>query len=305
MNPPASTLHDFDQPISSPAVSFPTRPFYWSVRRELWEFRSIYIAPLAVAAVYLFGFMISLIHLPARISALDPSRQQEALQQPYDFVALAIMGTTFLIALFYSVEAFQGERRDRSILFWKSLPVSDLTTVLSKAAIPIVIIPLLTVAVTLVTQWMMFLVSSAVLAGSGLGVGTLTSNVPLGQMQLGLMFHLIAIHGLWYAPIFGWLLLVSAWARRVAFLWAALPPLAIVFVERISFGTSYFGQLLGERIAGGSRSAVLSSPGGMPVHLDHFHLGEFLASPGLWIGLALTAAFLFAAARMRRDRGPV
>src|SRR5438046_9691921 len=70
----------------APAVLSPTRPMYWSVRRGLWENRSIYIAPLAVAGVFLFGFLISAIHLPARmrgLSALDPAKQREALPLPF------------------------------------------------------------------------------------------------------------------------------------------------------------------------------------------------------------------------------
>ena len=59
--------------------------------------------------------------------------------------------------MFYCLDALYGERRDRSILFWKSLPVSDLTTVLSKASIPIVVLPLLTFAVTVATQLIMLL----------------------------------------------------------------------------------------------------------------------------------------------------
>ncbi len=285
-------------------VPSPTRPYYWSVRRELWEFRSIYIAPVAVAAVFLFGFLISTIHLARRIRALDPQRQQAALQQPYDFVALAIMGTTFLIAIFYSLEAFQGERRDRSILFWKSLPVSDLTTVLAKATVPIVILPVLTFAVTFVTQWIMFLMSLVIFAGSGLGVGTLTSNVHLGQMQAGILFHLLAIHGLWYAPIFGWLLLVSAWARRFAFLWAALPLLAIGFVEKIAFGTKFFAELLGNRLGGGAVGEAFPADG-MPMHPFGSHTAGFFTSPGLWLGLAFTAACLLAAVRLRRNRSSI
>jgi len=109
---------------------------YWSVRRELWENRSIYIAPLAVAAVFLFGFLISTIHLPGKMraaSALDPLRQHELIAQPYLIASGLMMLTTLVVGVFYCLDALYGERRDRSILFWKSLPVSDLTTVLSKA----------------------------------------------------------------------------------------------------------------------------------------------------------------------------
>ena len=140
------------------------------MRRELFEYRSIYIAPLAVAALFLFGYLISAIRLPHKLqaAALDPIQQHKLIAHPYDVAALLIMGATFIIALFYSVDALHGERRDRSILFWKSLPVSDLTTVLSKASIPLVVIPLLTFAITVVTQFIMLLLSSAVLLGSGL-----------------------------------------------------------------------------------------------------------------------------------------
>ncbi len=135
----------------APAVLSPSRPMYWSVRRELWENRSIYIAPLAVAGVFLFGFLISTIHLPSRmraLSALDPAQQREAIAMPFDIAAALLMLTQLLVGAFYCLDALHGERRDRSILFWKSLPVSDLTTVLSKASIPLVVLPLLTFTIT-------------------------------------------------------------------------------------------------------------------------------------------------------------
>ena len=90
------------QPIAPAAIS-PTQPFYWSVRRELWENRSIYIAPLAVAAVFLFSFLISAIHLPSKMRAalaLDPMQQQELIGKPYNFVALSIMATAIIVGVF-------------------------------------------------------------------------------------------------------------------------------------------------------------------------------------------------------------
>jgi ABC-2 type transport system permease protein len=294
--------------VIAPAVISATRRMYWSVRRELWENRSIYIAPLAVAAVILFGFLISTIHLPDKMRAalaLDPAKQHELIEQPYSFAALLIMGTTFIVAVFYCLDALHGERRDRSILFWKSLPVSDLTTVLSKASIPLVVLPLLTFAITVVTQWIMLLLSTAVLLGSGLSVATLWTHLPLFQMWLMLLYHLLAIHALWYAPIFGWLLLVSGWARRAAFLWAALPLLAIGVVEKIAFNTSHFAAMLGHRLSGGSEGVGFTA-GSMSMDLlTQLTPGQFLISPGLWVGLAVTAAFLAAAVRLRRYQGPI
>src|ERR1700682_3177421 len=165
--------------VIAPAVISGTRRMYWSVRRELWESRSIYIAPLAAAAVFLFGFLISTIHLPDKMRAalaLNPVQQHELIGQPYSFAAILIMGTAFIVGVFYCLDALHGERRDRSILFWKSLPVSDLTTVLSKASIPLVVSALITLASIVVLQWIMLLLSSAVLLGSGVSVATLWTD---------------------------------------------------------------------------------------------------------------------------------
>jgi len=284
-----------------------TRPFYWSIRRELWENRSIYIAPLGVAAVYLVGFLLSMISLPHRmraLSALDPAAQHHALLKPYDFAAGLLMLTQILVGFFYSLDAMHSERRDRSILFWKSLPVSDFTTVLSKAAVPIVIVPLFTFAVTFATQSVMLLMSSVVLLGSGQSNATLWTQLSFLQMSLMLLYHLVTIHSLWHAPFYGWLLLVSAWARRAAILWAVLPVLAIAFVEKIAFNTSYFAAMLGHRLAGGSEA--FTAPGAMPLDpMTHLTPGNFILSPGLWLGLGVTAAFLYAAAEVRRYREPI
>jgi ABC-2 type transport system permease protein len=295
--------------VIAPAVISATRPMYWSVRRELWENRSIYIAPLAVAALILFGFLIGATHLPDRMRtalALDPMQQHELIAQPYNFAALLIMGTTLIVGVFYCLDALHGERRDRSILFWKSLPVSDLTTVLSKASIPLVVLPLLTFATIVATQWIMLLLSTAVLLGSGLSVRTLWTQLPWFQMALMLLYHLLAVHALYYAPIYGWLLLVSGWARRAAFLWAGLPLLAICIVEKIAFNTSYFVGMLQSRLSGGPEAAAFPVPGSAPVHpLGHLNPLNFLSSPGLWIGLVVFAAFLAAAVRLRRYQGPI
>ncbi len=298
-----------DSQVIAPAVISTTRPLYWSVRRELWENRSIYIAPLAVAALILFGFLISTIHLPDKMraaAALNPMQQHELIEQPYNFAALLIMGTTFIVGVFYCLDALHGERRDRSILLWKSLPVSDLTTVLSKASIPLMVLPLLTFAIIVATQWIMLLLSTAVLLGSGRSVATLWTQLSLFQMWLMLLYHLLAVHALYYAPFYGWLLLVSGWARRAAFLWAGLPLLAIGVVEKIAFNTSHFADMLGSRFSGGAEAGAVTAPGSVLMHpLTLLTLGKFLSSPGLWIGLAVFAAFLAAAVRLRRYQGPI
>jgi len=291
------------------AMAIPAaRLMYWSVRRELWENRAIYVAPVAAACVFLFGFSISILHLLVEMHAapwLDAMQQREMSGQPYEFAEDLIMGTALIVGLFYSVDALYGERRDRSILFWKSAPVSDLTTVLSKAAIPIVILPLLSFAITVLTQWIMLMISSAVLLGSGQNVATLWSQVGISHRWPMLLFHFLCIHGLWQSPIYAWLLLISGWARRVPILWAAMPPLTIGIVEKVAFNTTYFGSLIGKRFTGGSEGTAIMERGRAMDPTMLFAPLHFLINPGLWLGLAVTAAFLAAAVRLRRYRGPV
>src|SRR5437667_461904 len=285
-----------------------TRPFHWSVRREVWENRSIYIAPLIVAVVVVLGFLVSTIGLAERRQAvlmLGPEKARAAIEVPYDIAAMMLIFTAFIVGVFYCLDALQGERRDRSILFWKSLPVSDLTTVLSKATIPLVVLPLLTFTITVAMQLIMLLLSSAVLLGSGLNVATLWTQLSFVQMSLLLLYHLVTIHALWPAPIYAWLLLVSGWARRAAFLWAVLPLLAIGVFEKIVFHTSHFAAMLGQRISG-SGAEAFTMPGSFPTDpMTHLTPGNFLSSPDLWIGLAIAAAFLAAAVRLRRYQGPI
>ena len=310
MNIPPNALSE--TPLGSQVIAAAEIPaarrMYWAVQRELWENRSIFIAPVAVAGLTLVAFLISAIHLPGKMraaAALSPMEQHKLMAQPYLIAAGLMMLTTLAVGIFYCLDALYGERRDRSILFWKSLPLSDLETVLSKMVTPVVILPLVTFGVAVMTQWIMLLVSSAVLLGSGMSVATLWTHASLFQTWLTLLYHLLTVHGLWYAPIYGWLLLVSAWARRAPLLWATLPPLAIATVEGIAFNTSYFGRMLIDRMLGGPAGDDFMASSLSMDPLMHFKPGQFLASPGLWIGLAVAAAFLAAAVRLRRYHAPI
>jgi len=326
------------------AVLSTTRPLYWSIRRELWENRSIYVAPLAVAVVGLLGFSISLIGLPRsmrELTALDPAHQRIMLAMPYSHAAWLLILTAFVVGMFYSLDALHGERRDRSILFWKSLPVSDLTTVLSKASIPLVVLPLL-VDQFLITlqnrewidpifgrdiahrrQWIAFLeraieyhgddtialimllLSTVVLLISDAGARTLWTNLPLFQMQFVLLYGL-AVLALWHAPLYVWLLLVSGWARRATFLWAVLPPLAIGVFEKTAFHTSYFGSLLHDRLSGFAADAfAFKGQDGVPVDPHFIPLTQL--TPGKFLAtpglwIGLGVAAIFLAAAVRLRR---
>src|ERR1700719_3384127 len=168
-----------------------TWPLYWSVRRELWENRSIYIVPLIVAAVEVFGFAISTIGLAERrrgVLLLDPAHQRAAIEQPYDLAAMMMIFVVFIVGVFYCLDALYGERRDRSILFWKSLPVSDLTTVLSKATIPLVVLPVICFALAVCVQLIMLLMTSANLISHGMSPATTWAHFPVFQKWWGLLY---------------------------------------------------------------------------------------------------------------------
>ena len=309
MNTPSNAVPEspLDSQTVTPAALAATRPLYWSIRRELWENRSIYIAPLVVAAVQVLGFAISTIGLAERRRAvllLDPERQRAQIELPYDIVAIMMIFIVFIVGVFYCLDALHGERRDRSILFWKSLPVSDLTTVLSKASIPLVVLPLLAFAITVCVQLMMLVISSANLSMHGVSPATTWAHFPVFQNWLVLLYGLVAI-ALWHAPIYGWLLLISGWARRAIFLWAVLPFIAIQILEKIAFNTSHVAAVLKDRLIGFAADAFAFGADGTVDTLAQLTPGKFLSTPGLWIGLAVAAAFLAAAIRLRRYREPI
>jgi ABC-2 type transport system permease protein len=298
-----------------PAPARPTRPFYWSVRRELWEHAAIYLAPLAAAGVMIVGFLISAIGLPQRrveTLKLDLVKQAHLVGQPYLFAALAIILTMVIVGCFYCLSALNTERRDRTILFWKSLPVSDLVTVLAKVVVPLAILPVLAFVVVLAEQGIIWLVTTAMLLASGVSPAVpWTAGDVLGEVVV-LIYALVTLT-LWLAPVYAWLLLVSAWARRAPFLWAVLPPLALCFLEHVAFNTSHlWGELL-NRLFGSypgafitPTKAVLKANGGMPdFDLAHLDPGKFVGTPGLYGGLAVGVVFMATAIWLRRRREPI
>jgi ABC-2 type transport system permease protein len=304
MNPRSNGVPE--APLDSPPAALrATRPWYWSVRRELWENRSLYVVPLAIAGVVLFSYLVGTIGLPARlrsVAALDAAQQQAKLAAPFSMAASVIILFSYVTAAFYCLDALYGERRDRSILFWKSLPVSDLTTVLAKLSIPLVVLPLFIFAVVIATQLAMRLLSSVVALLNGLSPAPLWTRVPLVRMSLVMLYGLV-VHALWHAPLYSWLLLLSAWARRLPILWAVMPPLVLGAFEHMAFGSSQIGALIRYRLIGTLAVAFdFKAQGHIVPVLEPV---RFLGSPGLWSGLLFAAAFLAMSVRLRRNREPI
>lgn len=279
--------------------------FIWSLRRELWENPWLWRAPAAIAAVVFVGFVAyALGRLPAQVAELASvlaAHGSNHLREPYELVSGVMMGIGLLLAVIYCVDALYGERRDRSVLLWKSLPVGDLETVLAKLCIPTVVLPAIVWGFTVVLQLAMLLASTAVLAAHGQSASVVWSSSRVFADAVPLLYHLVALHGIATSPIYAWILLVSAWAPRAPLAWAILPPVAIGVLEKVALGTTRFAALLLGRLGGGGSGASASPANGDLMPLMNPTLLGLIVAPGFWLGLAVAAVFVLGAVRQRRS----
>ena len=306
-------------------------PMRTLLRRELWEHRAITLAPVVFGGLFVAVNLLAAlgvvkvqidageVDLAGLVASLDANRAGALMQLGLAMVAMALNTVMVFVSVFYLLDCLYVERKDRSILFWKSLPVSDARIVGSKLLTAGVMVPLVTLAVFIVTGLCMYVITGMAFQFAGSSAVFSAGPAALAEAALAHAYAL-TVHTIWYLPIFGWLLLVSAWARRALLLWAVLPPVAINVVERIAFGTSHFAALLQERLVGIYLLAFtedherqhlmwqyndeyanvdLQFSKGLLGLLDP---GKLLASPGLWGGIAVAAAFFAAAVWMRRYR---
>jgi ABC-2 type transport system permease protein len=305
----AMTASGLKSSAAAPVEISALRRFLWALRREIWENRSIYVAPLATGGAFVIAFLIALPrHLPQMRAALlgGNMKQHDNLLFPFDLAAGLMMLVVGVVGVFYCVDALYGERRDRSILFWKSLPLSDVLTVLAKISIPLLVLPVIAWAVATVVELMMAVMTTVALAATGAGSAALWMHLSFPRMSVLLLYHLLTVHAFWWAPFFGWMLMVSAWARRAPLLWATLPIVVVAVVERIAFSTSHVLHMLQSRLLSGSHDVVLPAPNTFPTHpMTQMTPVSFMTNPNLWVGFLLTALFLAAAVRLRRYREPV
>ena len=286
----------------------PWRLFSWSVRRELWHSRAIVFAPFAIGALFIAGAVIAAFNagdLISQLQAVDPRRRAEFMAAPTLFAAEMIKLIAVLLAATYTFEAFHGERRDRSILFWKSLPVSDTITVLAKAAVPLLVVPIVTCVATIVTQIVMLVIAGAAFSMNGMSFTTPLTETQFASMLPWTLFSVFA-QVLWQSPLYAWLMLVSGWARRLPALWAIGVPIGVSIVEGLAFQTAYFGTAVKARLSDGyaaifGNSARSSTASGRGVD----DLLVFFSSMPLWAGIAIAVAFIVAAIWLRRRAEPI
>jgi len=180
--------------------------FIWLIRREIWEHKAIWVAPLIVIACLVLLVVTGNVHLGpigtmdggAALGKFTPDVQQKLLLIAYAGLALVVDMVMGIIAFFYALDSLYADRRDRSVLFWKSLPLSDSETVLSKFAVAAVVIPLVSLLGAFVAQFVVAAGGSAKLAMSGMSAGIMWQpEAILGGMTVAFLWCVTAI--LWYA----------------------------------------------------------------------------------------------------------
>ncbi len=285
--------------------------YMWLVRREFWENRAIWIVPAVIGAVLTIAALFGRIDLGAAISAEQQRMIAPTVLLAYGFTFFAVMS---IYSSWYLLECLYTDRKDRSVLFWKSLPITDAATVLTKLFTGVIAIPLVYfLAADVSTLLMAFIVSMRAHAYFG---------SVLWQPELWLQLHALWLYvivttALWFLPLTGWLLLVSAWAKRAVVLWLVLPPLALYGVEHWFFGTHFVGNQLTERALGYLPRAfydhsnpaawsttvigtdTITAPSSVWRLLNPI---GFVSSPATWVGVLVGAAMIYGAIQLRLRR---
>ena len=269
----------------------------WLIRREFWENRAIWMIPAVFGALLILAALFGQVSIPKLTSPLEMHEAAGAFQ--------VIVGVMFFVVMsvystWYLLDCLYADRKDRSILFWKSLPISDAKTVLSKLLVGMVLIPLVYFAAADATALIAAFILS-IRARASIGSALWQPDV-WWQIQVLWVYSIITA-ALWYLPIAGWLMLVSAWAKRAVMLWAVLPPLVLYILERVFFGTHTIGNVFARRMAGwplaafnGAKHVWTEGSGvvdnnGVPVTVWHLiNPSGFFTSAETWIGAAVGIA---------------
>ena len=302
------------------------------IRREYWENKGAFrTTPLVIGGIYIAFLLMSIFttaHFDNEMYTFREAIRMLAEQTP-EFRSVhgseVMLGSSLFftvvlafVVFFYLLGALYDDRKDRSILFWKSLPASDTLTIASKLLSAMVLAPLIFWVIIVITQIIMAGIASLMVLSVGENPWTLFLSVvnPFKAWALLLVSYLAA--SIWFLPMYGWLLLVSSFAPRIPLLFAVLPPVVfailqvwITFLETFTFNASLFG-LIGEWVA--NSPAILTAQVhdgqgtlalGMPLTKDFDHavtvanILDRLFSLQMAGGLAVAAVFLAGALWLR------
>ena len=321
------------------------KTFVTLIKREFWENRGGFLwAPFVVVGLFIvFTFMgilageaqvdgkdfrVMNVPLAQMVNGLKPEQLVQAAQginMGLSMMALIVQVVLGIVLFFYLIGALYDDRRDRSILFWKSMPVSDIETVGSKLFSAAFVAPLIAWAASIVFHLIMLVMISGWLAVHGINGFKLllTPGISEHEHPLRLWFCMLAaipVNALWALPTYGWLLLVSSWARSKPFIWAVSVPFVsgallswadmltnlripetwmwFHVIPRALFSVLPFSWDSGSKGIGYNFSSNHT-----PTDLFTFTaMGDVLTSTSLWIGAAAGIAMIAGAVYMRRYR---
>jgi len=271
------------------------------VRREFWEHRWLWIVPLAIAASIVLAAMFP--HANIQVDRDAPmQRHMEMFALFHSALTIPQFLVLGVLLPYYLLDCLFAERKDRSILFYKALPVSDAQTVLSKLLVALAIVPLGVFALTVITDLLAWGILAARMRDSGVGA-LLHWDTGVWLRTQALILVGVGVVGLWYAPLAAYLLLVSAWAKRSPFLWAVLPPLGLMIAERIALGSNDFARFIGYRLNGIWGALVGHTPAAPGTHaIPGLTPFAAFANIDLWLGLAAAAGLVWLTVRVRRHQ---
>jgi ABC-2 type transport system permease protein len=286
------------------------------VRREFWEHRYLWLVPLVVAGLLACCALLGHIDWdfgrdPAFQGAAVAHATRVALATIVQWaISVPLYVVLLLVVNYYALDCLYAERKDRSILFWKSLPVSDALTVGSKLLVAVVVAPLGVFVLATATHLLFDAILGARIAAGNLPPFIEWNTLEWLRAQLVILL-LLGLAILWYAPLVAALMLVSAWARRSPFLWSTLPPLIAPLLERIALGSHHLWDFYRYRTFGiwhtlqdGYRFRVITRHEIHPLGtlLGDLHFRAAYTDIDLWLGVLAAGALLFAAVRIRRYR---
>lgn len=293
------------------------------LQREVQEHRAFWLVPSIMAAlsvvmvmwvfVYVIPHTVGYELWVDKLWETDLEDMERIGYSVFAGIAAPFVVMMVFVMFFYLLDSLYSERRDRSILFWKSLPITDTETVFSKLLAGLVVFPVIVLLiVTALTILLALLTGIFVLFGGGNPWELVWQHFDLfgGFFRTALG---IFVEVLWYLPLFAWVMLASAWAKKAPFLWTILPPLAIIWIENVFLDTDWFTTLLADRLQpfGHDMFSVDKADhirmfGGnigvsnMSMNLEA--VGVLFTSAGFWVGAVVAAIFTAGAIWMRRYR---
>ncbi len=294
------------------------------IKREFWEHRSIWVTPTAIASIIMLGTLTALMFVgdfskelnlaffSAQNIAGDVERKALLTGLFVGSSPLFLLGLAILV-VFYSLDSLYAERKDKSILFWRSLPVTDAETVVSKLLTALILIPAITIGAIIVTHIVNLIVVSLWVSMKGGDAGMLIwGSVSLFDNWLAAIIAIYCM-GIWMSPFLGWFLFVSAYTKRAPLLMAFMPLVLIPLIEGIFLRSAHFAEAVW------GRSALIPLFSGVDIeaifdedrrHLNEemisllstIDLGRFITSIDTWIGIIVCGLLTTATIYVRRFR---